>query len=68
MDVQLLTMKVMLLERYFKFHLIVKAAQMAEDMILWDMAFVSLLYVNDLIKNPDIYQLVLKEEYYAELA
>lgn len=24
-------------------------------------------YVNDLIKNPDIYQLVLKEEYYAEL-
>ena len=43
MDVQLLTIKVMLLERYFKFHLIVKAAQMAEDMILWDMAFVSLL-------------------------
>lgn len=25
-------------------------------------------YVNDLIKNPDIYQLVLNEEYYAELA
>lgn len=41
--VLLLTMKVMLLGRYFKFHLIVKEAQMAVDMILWGMASVSLL-------------------------
>lgn len=55
-DVLLLTMKVMLLGRYFKFHLIVKEAQMAVDMILWGYGIcLPSRYVNDLIKNRDIH-------------
>ena len=46
----------MLLGRYFKFHLIVKEAQMAVDMILWGYGIcLPSRYVNDLIKNRDIH-------------